>query len=191
MRTATRTRTTRETDITVSVNLDGTGVSTIETGIGFFDHMLEILARHALLDLEVRAKGDVQVDFHHTVEDVGLVLGTCVNQALGDRRGICRYGFFLLPMDEALAFAAVDVSGRAYLVYDAALPQEQVGAFDVCLAAEFWRAFAVNSGITLHLRLLYGDNAHHALEAMFKAAGHALRVAAAPREGLLSTKGVL
>lgn len=190
MRTAQVTRKTKETDIELSLCLDG-GEADIQTGIGFFDHMLEALAVHGGFGLRVRAEGDRHVDGHHTVEDVGIVLGKAFAQALGDKSGIARFGSFFVPMDEALAFAAVDVSGRPYLVFGASFAQERVGEFDTCLTVEFFRAFAYNAGITLHLRAEYGDNAHHVIEALFKAAAHALRLAVAPKEGTLSTKGSL
>ena len=193
-RTATHTRTTRETDITVSVNLDGTGTSKVETGIGFFDHMLDLLSRHALLDLEVKAKGDIQVDFHHTVEDIGLVLGACINQALGDRRGIRRYGFFLLPMDEALAEVTVDLGGRPFLVFASAMKHLRAGDFDVKLLEEFFRALSVEARMNIHARQIYGDEPHHGCEALVKAFARALRTALEPdpREtGIPSSKGTL
>ncbi|HRR35203.1 MAG TPA: imidazoleglycerol-phosphate dehydratase HisB [Kiritimatiellia bacterium] len=193
-RTATRTRTTRETDIAVTLNLDGSGVSRIETGIGFLDHMLELLARHALVDLEVRAKGDVHVDYHHTVEDVGLVLGACLNEALGDRRGIRRYGFFLLPMDEALCEVAVDLGGRPFLVFACTLKHLKVRDFEVKLLEEFFRALSVEARLNLHVRQVYGDETHHVCEAMFKGFARALRMAVEvdPREtGVPSSKGTI
>ena len=193
-RTAARTRTTRETDITINVNLDGTGISKIETGIGFFDHMLELFARHALLDLEIKTKGDVQVDFHHTVEDIGLVLGSCINQALGDRRGIRRYGFFLLPMDEALAEVSVDLGGRPFLVFASAMKHMRAGNFDVKLLEEFFRALSVEARMNIHARQIYGDEAHHVCEAIVKAFARAFRMALEPdtREtGIPSSKGTL
>ncbi len=206
MRTGTVTRKTKETDITVTLCLDG-GPVEVSTGIGFFDHMLEALAVHAGFGLTLHAAGDLQVDGHHTVEDTGIVLGKALSEALGDKGGIARYGYCYLPMDEALAyagvdvcgaplsealaFAAVDVSGRPYLQYDGKFPQEQVGTFDTCLTKEFFRAFAFNAGITLHIRAEYGENAHHMIEALFKATAHALRAAVSVQEGLLSTKGSL
>ena len=193
-RSAARTRTTRETDITISVNLDGTGRSKIETGIGFFDHMLEIFARHALLDLEVKAKGDVQVDFHHTVEDIGLVLGSCINQALGDRRGIRRYGFFLLPMDESLCEVALDLGGRPFLVYSTTATDFFVRDFNTRLFEEFFRALSVNARMNLHIKHTGGGEAHHAAESIFKGFARALRVAIEtdPREtGIPSSKGII
>ena len=193
-RTAARTRTTRETDIAVTLNLDGSGVSRIETGIGFFDHMLELFARHALVDLEVRAKGDVHVDYHHTVEDVGLVLGACLNEALGERRGIRRYGFFLLPMDEALCEVAIDLGGRPFLVFVSAMKHHKVRDFEVKLLEEFFRAMSVEARLNLHVRQVYGDEAHHVCEAMLKGFARTLRMAVEPdpREtGIPSSKGTI
>ena len=193
-RTATRTRTTRETDIAVTLNLDGSGVCRVETGIGFLNHMLELFARHALVDLEVKATGDVHVDYHHTVEDVGLVLGACVNEALGERRGIRRYGFFQLPMDETLCEVALDLGGRPYLVFASSMKHMQVRDFEVKLLEEFFRALTVEGRMNLHLRQVYGDEAHHVCEAMFKGFARALRMAveADPREsGVPSSKGTI
>lgn len=190
MRSGKAARCTRETDITVEVCLDGGRVE-VSTGIGFFDHMLEAFAVHGGFGLTVQAKGDLQVDGHHTVEDTGIVLGKAFAEALGDKSGIARFGSFTVPMDEALAFAAVDVSGRPYLVYQAQIKEERVGAYDTCLTPEFFRAFATHAGLTLHLKAEYGENAHHILEALFKAAAHALRLAVAPKAGTLSTKGAL
>jgi len=193
-RTATRTRTTRETDITVTLNLDGTGVCHVATGIGFLDHMLELFARHSLTDLEIQATGDVNVDYHHTVEDVGLVLGSCLNQALGERRGIRRYGFFQLPMDEALCEVALDLGGRPFLVFASAMKHMQVRDFEVKLLEEFFRALTVEGRMNLHLRQIYGDEAHHVCEAMFKGFARALRMAVEtdPREtGIPSSKGTI
>jgi imidazoleglycerol-phosphate dehydratase len=193
-RTATRTRTTRETDIAVTLNLDGSGVCRVETGIGFLNHMLELFARHALVDLEVKATGDVHVDYHHTVEDVGLVLGACVNEALGERRGIRRYGFFQLPMDETLCEVALDLGGRPYLVFASAMKHMQVRDFEVKLLEEFFRALTVEARMNLHLRQVYGDEAHHVCEAMFKGFARALRMAVEvdPREsGVPSSKGTI
>jgi imidazoleglycerol-phosphate dehydratase len=193
-RTAARTRTTRETDIAVTLNLDGSGVSRIETGIGFFDHMLELFARHALVDIEVRVKGDVHVDYHHTVEDVGLVLGACLNEALGERRGIRRYGFFLLPMDEALCEVAIDLGGRPFLVFVSAMKHHKVRDFEVKLLEEFFRALSVEARLNLHVRQIYGDETHHVCEAMFKGFARALRMAVEsdPREtGIPSSKGTI
>ena len=190
MRSGKAARCTRETDITVEVCLDGGRVE-VSTGIGCFDHMLEAFAVHGGFGLTVQAKGDLQVDGHHTVEDTGIVLGKAFAEALGDKSGIARFGSFTVPMDEALAFAAVDVSGRPYLVYQAQIKEERVGAYDTCLTPEFFRAFATHAGLTLHLKAEYGENAHHILEALFKAAAHALRLAVAPKAGTLSTKGAL
>ena len=190
MRSGKAARCTRETDITVEVCLDGGRVE-VSTGIGFFEHMLEAFAVHGGFGLTVQAKGDLQVDGHHTVEDTGIVLGKAFAEALGDKGGIARFGSFTVPMDEALAFAAVDVSGRPYLVYQAQIKEERVGAYDTCLTPEFFRAFATHAGLTLHLKAEYGENAHHILEALFKAAAHALRLAVAPKSGTLSTKGAL
>ena len=191
MRTGKITRTTRETDIRVSVNLDG-GAADISTGIGFFDHMLTALSVHSGIGMSVSCKGDLEVDGHHTVEDVGICIGMALREALGDRKGIARYGSFFIPMDEALAFASLDISGRPFLVYNAQLSQERCGDFDACLGLEFFRALAVNAGITLHIRLEYGANAHHELEAIFKAVAHALKAACRIEyEDTLSTKGVL
>ena len=194
MRTATITRTTKETDIALLLNLDGSGQTSLNTGVGFFDHMLDALSRFALVDLTLTCRGDTQVDAHHTVEDAGICLGRAIREALGDRAGIRRVGSAYLPMDEALAFAAIDISGRPYLAFDADFTAPMVGAFDTQLAEEFFRAVAVNAGLTVHMRLLAGRNDHHKLEALFKAFGLALRDAAAvdPRVmGVLSTKGAL
>lgn len=185
------TRTTKETDIELTLCLDG-GESSIDTGIGFFDHMLEAFAKHGGFGLSVKVNGDLQVDGHHTVEDTGIVLGSAFRQALGDKRGICRFANSFVPMDEALAFCAVDVSGRAFLHCDAVMPQERIGDYDSCLTKEFLRAFADNAGVTLHIRSEYGENAHHITEAMFKAMARALRQAVEIKgNDLPSTKGVL
>ena len=193
MRTVTITRKTKETDITLRLNLDGTGTADINTGVGFFDHMLTAFAVHAGIDLSVRCNGDLAVDCHHTVEDVGIVLGQAFLQAVGDRAGIARYGHFLLPMDEALAMAAVDISGRAYLVFDVAFKSDRIGAMDTQMVEEFWRAVAMNAAVTLHIRLMYGTNDHHKAEAVFKAAAHAVKMAIAKQKdnAVLSTKGCL
>lgn len=194
-RTAAIARATTETDIEISLDLDGVGAVDVETGIGFFDHMLEAFARHSLIDLTVRAQGDLHVDGHHTVEDTGIVLGQAILRALGDKRGVRRFGSLALPMDEALVLAAVDVSGRGQLHWDVAVPPVMIGAFDASLAKEFFIALAANAGITLHVRSLAGENAHHVVEASFKAVARALRqaVEADPRMGdaLPSTKGSL
>ena len=184
-------RETKETQIQLQLNLDGSGVFQGSSGIGFFDHMLTAFAVHGGFDLTLTMQGDLNVDGHHSVEDVGIVLGQAFAQVL-DKRQIQRFGSFYVPMDEALAFCALDVSGRPYLVFDAAFSNHSVGALDCCLVEEFFRAFAMHSGITLHIRLEYGSNDHHKIEAIFKAVAHALQQAAALREGnILSTKGVL
>lgn len=191
MRTATITRNTRETDITATLCLDGSGQTDIRTGIGFFDHMLTALAVHASFDLTLRAEGDLAVDAHHTVEDTGIVLGDALKKALGSTP-VERYGSFYIPMDEALGFAALDISGRPFLHWDCELASPMIGSFDTQTAEEFFRAFAMHAGITLHLQVPYGKNDHHKLEALFKALGHALQAAVRPRDGaVLSTKGVL
>ena len=193
-RTAKSVRGTSETDIGISVDLDGTGVADVETGIGFFDHMLTALARHSLVDLTVRAKGDLEVDDHHTVEDTGIVLGQALREALGDKRGIRRFGSVMVPLDEALVMAAVDISGRGELYWDVPIGPAKVGTFDTELGHEFFAGLAREAGITLHLRLVCGTNAHHILEAAFKAAARALREAVEPDprvEGVPSTKGSL
>jgi len=193
-RSASITRETRETQITVTLDLDGGGKVAVSTGVPFFDHMLDAFGRHGLFDLMVDAKGDLEIDAHHTVEDVGIVLGQAIAQALADKNGITRYGSSTLPMDEALVLAAVDISGRGALYYDVALPIEIIGTFDTTLAKEFLTALATNAGITLHVRSLAGDNAHHIIEAAFKAVARALAAAVAldPRvTGVPSTKGSL
>lgn len=190
-RTAQITRETKETQITLSLNLDG-GPIRIDTGIGFFDHMLTALAFYAKFGLELTAKGDLHVDAHHTVEDVGIVLGQAIKQALGDKAGIRRFASSFIPMDEALCHTVLDFANRAFLYFDAAMPQEQIGAYDSCLTEEFMRAIAMNSGTTLHMRALYGKNAHHITEALFKSLGVCLHDASrVTGEGVTSTKGVL
>ncbi len=188
-------RTTSETDIRLSLDLDGTGRAEIATGVGFFDHMLTALARHGMLDLTVTARGDLHIDDHHTVEDVGIVLGQAVRRALGDKRGIRRYGSALIPMDEALAEAAIDISGRPFLAWSVPFQREKIGTFDTELVEEFFRAFAFNAGITLHVTLKAGTNAHHVAEGCFKALARALRMAVEPDPraagAIPSTKGVL
>ena len=194
MRQTSIERNTNETKIRLSLNLDGRGTYSVDTGCGFLDHMLELFARHGRFDLEVQCQGDVKVDYHHTVEDVGICLGRAIRDALGDRAGIRRAASAYMPMDEALAFAALDISGRPYLVFDAEFAAPMCGQFDTQLAEEFFRAFAVNAGLTLHLKVLYGKNDHHKLEALYKALGLALRDAASIDnriEGVLSTKGSL
>lgn len=192
-RTASVTRTTRETDITVELNLDGSGVVTAETGVPFFDHMLDAFGRHATFDLTVRATGDLEVDAHHTVEDVGIVIGSCIAQALGDLKGVTRFGSATIPMDEALVLAAVDISGRGQLHYEVELPIEIIGTFDTTLAKEFLVALATNAGMSLHVISLAGENSHHIIEAAFKAVARALREAVALDPRLVgvvpSTKG--
>lgn len=194
-RTARIARTTKETDIELSIDLDGTGTTDINTGIGFFDHMLTAFGRHGLFDLSVRAEGDLEVDGHHTVEDIGIVTGQAFASALGDKRGIRRFGSIALPMDEALILAAVDISGRGQLFWEADVPAVMVGSFDATLAKEFFIAFAANAGVTLHIRELAGENTHHVIEGMFKAVARAMRqaVEADPRMGdaLPTTKGAL
>ena len=192
MRTAQIDRKTRETDIALSIDLDGKGNVSVDTGIGFFDHMLTALAVHCGIDLTVKCQGDLYVDAHHTVEDTGICLGKAFAQALGDKSGIARYGSAYVPMDEALAFCSLDISGRAFLVFNAQFSDDRIGQFDTCLTEEFFRAFAFNAGITLHIREEYGKNDHHICEAIFKAAAHALKKAIAVNGGaVLSTKGVL
>ena len=192
MRTAAIQRTTKETDITLSLCLDGGRVES-DTGIGFFDHMLNSFATHGGFGLEVKVKGDLYVDEHHTVEDTGIVLGQAFAQALGAKESIDRFGSFYVPMDEALAFASADISGRPFLVFDAAFPQARCGGYDCAMTVEFMRALAFNAGITLHLKSVYGENSHHITEALYKAAAHALRLAVRPNNSgkPLSTKGVL
>ena len=195
MRNATISRTTRETDISVTVALDGTGAYAVQTGIGFLDHMLEQLARHSLIDITVKATGDTHIDFHHTAEDVGIALGQALKKALGDMTGITRYADCHLAMDEALTRCALDVSGRPFLVWDVDFPRDKVGDFDTELFEEFFRAFAMNAGITLHIANLAGTNCHHIAETCFKAVARALRKAIEPdprQAGRVpSTKGQL
>jgi len=195
MRQASVSRETAETKIAVTLNLDGTGQARVATGVGFLDHMLQLLSRHALFDLDVEAQGDRQVDDHHTVEDVGICIGQAFARALGDKRGIARYASLELPMDEALSRVAVDVSGRPHLVFRAEFRAGKIGAFDTELVREWFQAFANNAGVTLHAETLYGTNAHHIAESLFKGLARALRVAVAldPREEgrVPSTKGAL
>jgi imidazoleglycerol-phosphate dehydratase len=193
-RTATVSRTTAETDVRVVLDLDGAGTADVQTGIGFFDHMLTLLAGHALVDLTVRCAGDLQVDGHHSVEDVGRALGTAVKECLGDRRGIRRYGYAIIPMDEALATVALDLGGRQAVVFDVSFPVPTIGAFDAQLVEVFWESFAATAGANFHAILHHGRNGHHIAEAVFKAAARALRMAveADPRQpGVPSTKGTL
>ena len=195
MRQAEVCRKTGETDIRISLVLEGSGKSHIDTGVGFLDHMLDLFARHGRFDLEVRCKGDTRVDDHHSTEDIGIALGKAFEQALGDKRGITRYGSTLLPMDESLILSAVDLSGRGLLVYDLHIPAEKVGTFDTELAEEFFRALAHNAGATLHIRQLSGGNSHHIIEGAFKSVARSLRAAVAVDSALAgeipSTKGVL
>lgn len=191
IRQATICRETKETQIALYLNLEG-GERKIETGIGFFDHMLNSFAVHGGFGLILKCTGDLEVDGHHTVEDVGIALGQALARILGDRAGIARFGSSYVPMDEALGFCALDISGRPYLVYDASMPQPMCGQYDTCLTVEFMRAFATHAGITLHLKSMYGDNAHHITEALYKALARALRQAVTETGGeVLSAKGVL
>lgn len=193
-RVGEKRRTTRETDVRVKIDLDGKGLSKIATGIGFLDHMLELLARHGLFDLEVECKGDLHVDAHHSIEDIALTIGQAFTQALGDKSGIVRFGSAYVPMDETLARAVVDLSGRAFLVYRVPRVRERIGELDVELVEHFWRSFAGEVRCNLHIELLYGANQHHILEAVFKSASRAISVATRISdriEGVLSTKGVL
>ena len=192
MRFSEINRKTKETDISLTLNLDGGDVS-IDTGIGFFDHMLNSFAVHGGFGLSVKVKGDLYVDDHHTIEDTGIVLGKAFSEALGDKSSIERFGSFYVPMDEALAFASIDISGRPYLVFDADFPQEKCGDYTSTMTWEFMRAFAFNAGITLHTKVLYGNNSHHMIEAMYKAVAHALKQAVKRNDSNkpLSTKGVL
>ncbi|WP_281968077.1 imidazoleglycerol-phosphate dehydratase HisB [Roseovarius nanhaiticus] len=195
MRSATITRKTAETDISVAITLDGTGSYANTTGIGFFDHMLDQLARHSLIDMKITCEGDLHIDDHHSVEDVGIALGQALAESLGDKRGIRRYGACLLPMDDALVRAALDLSGRPYLVWNMDLPTAKIGAFDTELVREFFQAFSTHSGMTLHVDALHGINSHHMAEAAFKAVARALREAVEtdPRkaDAIPSTKGML
>lgn len=191
MRTATVKRNTKETQITAAFCLDGGDVQ-IQTGIGFFDHMLTAFAVHGGFGLKLQVGGDLEVDTHHTVEDTGIVLGQAFKEALGDLSGIARYGNFSVPMDESLAVCNLDISNRPFLVFRASFEEERCGEYETCVTEEFWRAFAMNAGITLHICVPYGSNAHHEIEAIFKAAAHALKQAVTPVGGaVLSTKGVL
>jgi imidazoleglycerol-phosphate dehydratase len=194
MRTSSIERNTKETKITLSLNLDGSGEGVIDTGIGFFNHMLELLKKHALIDLSVKAVGDIDVDYHHTVEDVGLVFGKALNEALGDRAGIVRYGFASVPMDEALCETSLDLGGRPFVVMQCAMKHMMVKDFEVKLVEEFFRAVSVEARANIHLRQIYGDEAHHVCEGLFKSFARALRAAKAidPNEnGVPSSKGVI
>ena len=187
-------RTTKETDISIALNLDGSGNASIDTGIGFFDHMLEGFTKHGFFDLDCKVKGDLEVDGHHTVEDTGIVLGNCIKQAVGDKKGIKRYGYFILPMDDALALCAVDLCGRPYLNFECSFPTERVGYLDTELVREFFYAVSYTAGMNLHIKMISGTNSHHMIEAMFKAFAKALdmAVSAEPRTTeVLSTKGSL
>jgi len=193
-RNATLQRTTRETDINLRFQLDGSGKATIRTGVGFMDHMLTLFAVHGFFDLELAASGDTEVDDHHTVEDLGISLGMALAQALGDKGGICRYGHAYVPMDETLVRVCVDCSNRPFLHYDVQVTEAKIGTFDPPLAKEFLRAFALHAGLTLHVDLLHGENGHHILEAVFKALARGLAIAVSPHprvSGQLSSKGVL
>jgi len=193
-RAAAIERVTKETRIKLSLHVDGKGDAKICTSVPFLDHMLNLFARHGLFDLEVEASGDIDIDFHHTVEDIGIVLGEAFKQALGDKKGIRRYGQATVPMDETLAAVAVDISGRPFLVYNVRLPKVKIGDFDVELAREFFQAFVNHCGLNLHINVMYGENVHHIIEACFKAVARAMDVATQrdPRvEGVMSTKGVL
>ncbi|WP_033169435.1 imidazoleglycerol-phosphate dehydratase HisB [Selenomonas sp. ND2010] len=194
IRTATLERKTAETSVKLVLNLDGKGKGVIDSGIGFFDHMLNLFTAHGLFDLTLVCDGDLEVDGHHSVEDIGIALGQAFKQAMGDKKGIRRYGSFYLPMDETLALVSLDISGRPFLVYDGGEMAPTIGGYDTELTEEFLRAFAFNAGITLHVKVLYGSNSHHKVEAVFKGLGHALRLAIEndPRvEGIPSTKGSL
>ena len=195
MRISAFTRNTAETQIKISLNLDGTGSSSIRTGCGFLDHMLTLFAKHGRFDLTVSCQGDIQVDDHHTVEDIGICLGKAFSEALGDKRGIVRYGSMTLPMDEALILSAVDISGRSYLAYDLDIPSQKVGTFDTELTEEFWLAFTRCANLTLHIRQLAGKNSHHIIEGTFKSVARSLRQAVAIdpvfADEIPSTKGVL
>lgn len=195
MRQSQITRKTAETDINLTINLDGTGKSNVNTGCGFLDHCLTLFAKHGSFDLDVTCKGDVEVDYHHSVEDVGICLGDAFSKAIGDMRGICRYGNMILPMDESLILVAVDISGRAYLNYDLDIPTQKVGDFDTELTSEFFLAFTRRSNITLHIKQLDGKNSHHIIEGTFKAFARALKSAVKidedKKDEIPSTKGVL
>lgn len=195
MRTAQITRTTKETDVRLTLNLDGTGKSEIHSGVGFLDHMLTLFAKHGRFDLELTCNGDTEVDDHHSVEDIGIALGQAFDQALGDKRGIVRYGSFILPMDETLILSAVDISGRSYLNYDLQIPTQKVGTFDTELTEEFFLGFVRNANLTLHIKQLEGKNSHHIIEGTFKSFGRTMKQAVAIdenfRDEIPSTKGVL
>ena len=193
MRIGEVTRATRETDIYILVELDGCGKADISTGIGFFDHMLTALAKHSGISMTIQVKGDLEVDCHHTIEDTGIALGQALNRALGDKSRIVRYGTSYIPMDESLAMCSLDISNRPFLVFNCEFTNQSCGGYDLCMTEEFFRAFAFNSGITMHINLLYGSNDHHKAEAIYKAVAHALKTAVSFNEdgSTLSTKGVL
>lgn len=193
MRIGEVTRATRETDIYILVELDGCGKADISTGIGFFDHMLTALAKHSGISMTIQVKGDLEVDCHHTIEDTGIALGQALNRALDDKSGIVRYGTSYIPMDESLAMCSLDISNRPFLVFNCEFTNQSCGGYDLCMTEEFFRAFAFNSGITMHINLLYGSNDHHKAEAIYKAVAHALKTAVSFNEdgSTLSTKGVL
>lgn len=193
-RSAQLSRKTAETDISLRLGIDGSGISSVDTGVGFMDHMLTLFAKHGLMDLEIRAGGDLQVDAHHTVEDVGIVLGQALKQALGEKKSIKRYGTAYVPMDEALAMVSVDIGGRPYLAYNARFGGERVGDMETALFEEFFRAVSVNAGMNIHINVMYGTNSHHIAEAIFKAFGRALDEASGIDgriDGVMSTKGIL
>lgn len=193
MKQAQIKRTTKETDIDVKIRFDNQGKADIDTGIGFFDHMLTALSVHSGISMDIKVKGDLHVDGHHTVEDTGIVLGKAFNEALGDKSGITRYGSAFIPMDESLSFCSLDISNRPFLVFQGSFTNAMIGSYDACLTEEFFRAFAFNAGITIHINMMYGNNDHHKCEAAFKAVAHALKIAVTPlTDGkTLSTKGVL
>lgn len=193
MRTAEIKRKTKETDISIRIDLDGSGKNSISTGIGFFDHMLTALCVHGGFDFDISVKGDLEVDCHHSVEDTGIALGQAFAQALGDRSGIARYGTAFIPMDEALAMTSLDICNRPFLVFNAQFTNQSCGSYDLCMTEEFFRAFAFNAGITMHIDLKYGSNDHHKCEAIYKSAAHALKAAVSRNSdgAALSTKGVL
>jgi imidazoleglycerol-phosphate dehydratase len=194
VRTSQLERQTAETSIEIRLNIDGTGKHDIQTGVGFLDHMLVLFARHSLVDLEIKAQGDLQVDSHHTTEDVGICLGQALRECLGDKSGIRRYGHMVLPMEETLVTSAVDFSGRSYLVFQAPMPSPKIGDFDSELVEDFWQAFAANAQCNLHILLHYGRNTHHIAEAIFKATARAIRIAVefdARQVGIPSSKGIL
>lgn len=194
MRKARVQRKTKETEIEIELNIDGRGISSINTGIGFFDHMLDLMTRHGFLDLDIKCSGDTFVDYHHTVEDIGICLGRAFKEAVGDKRGITRYSTTFTPMDEALLMISLDISGRAYLQFNVNFEKEKAGSFDTELVEEFFRAFAFNAEVTLHINLEYGKNTHHIIESVFKGFGRAIDEAARVQDridGVLSTKGFL